>query len=624
MMNIQEVRQKFPQYNDLSDQQLLEGLHAKYYSDMPKDQFFAKFQSEQVTQQQEPQDSFPGASFIEPALTIGSGIVAEPAAGITGLVTSLIPGTAEGSGAGVAEGVRQRLTYAPKTQAGTEGLESLAKFAEPVVSAFSDTEKYMGDFAYEMTGSPTIAAAGKSLPTALLEAIGLSSLKGVKGGTRLLDNQGNPTKALRSSLGKHGLIYENLKPQSKALIPAVAEPDAFRFGSEAQSKAKEVLIEQIKSGGRDDALAGFKVSGNRLAADKVAQEAIRQGFEPGFVQAIKTASPETRNGMKRMLNIMRRIKGNSRYGMEARMTDITGDSFVKRLKFIRDKANQSRIELDRIARNQLNGAELNPQPIVDQLKTSLDDLDITLEYGSNGVPKPLFKESMISKDRTSQRVINDVIDLLAEGKPGQQPDALRFHKLKRQLDILIDFRKKSAGGLTDAGRNVLKDIRHALNESIREVNPNYARVNDVLSESLGAFDDMQKAVGSRIDMFSSSSNKSLGQDIRRIMSNNKTRVELEDAISRIDDVALNLGGKFDDDIKDLAMFARKLEDRFGSVAPTSFKGEIESGVKQAFQQGAKATIVQKAAEKAGKATEGLRGINDFNAFEAMLELLTRP
>ena len=41
-MNIAEIRKKYPQYNDLSDQQLADGMHAKYYSDIPKDQFYEK------------------------------------------------------------------------------------------------------------------------------------------------------------------------------------------------------------------------------------------------------------------------------------------------------------------------------------------------------------------------------------------------------------------------------------------------------------------------------------------------------------------------------------------------------------------------------------------------------
>ena len=38
-MNIAEIRNKYPQYNDLSDEQLAKGLYAKFYSDMPFDDF---------------------------------------------------------------------------------------------------------------------------------------------------------------------------------------------------------------------------------------------------------------------------------------------------------------------------------------------------------------------------------------------------------------------------------------------------------------------------------------------------------------------------------------------------------------------------------------------------------
>ncbi len=38
-MNIAEIRQKYPQYNDLSDEQLAKGLHQKYYANMSFDDF---------------------------------------------------------------------------------------------------------------------------------------------------------------------------------------------------------------------------------------------------------------------------------------------------------------------------------------------------------------------------------------------------------------------------------------------------------------------------------------------------------------------------------------------------------------------------------------------------------
>jgi hypothetical protein len=39
-ITIQEVRQKYPQYADLSDKQLVDALHSKYYADIPKNDFY--------------------------------------------------------------------------------------------------------------------------------------------------------------------------------------------------------------------------------------------------------------------------------------------------------------------------------------------------------------------------------------------------------------------------------------------------------------------------------------------------------------------------------------------------------------------------------------------------------
>ena len=41
-MNIQEIRAKYPQYGDLSDDQLGRALHSKFYADMPYEQFASK------------------------------------------------------------------------------------------------------------------------------------------------------------------------------------------------------------------------------------------------------------------------------------------------------------------------------------------------------------------------------------------------------------------------------------------------------------------------------------------------------------------------------------------------------------------------------------------------------
>ncbi|MEO6077577.1 MAG: hypothetical protein ABIP54_02210 [Candidatus Andersenbacteria bacterium] len=51
MLTLEEVRNKYPQYNNRSDDELLTGLHKKYYSQMPQQEFMAKFKPEADSQE---------------------------------------------------------------------------------------------------------------------------------------------------------------------------------------------------------------------------------------------------------------------------------------------------------------------------------------------------------------------------------------------------------------------------------------------------------------------------------------------------------------------------------------------------------------------------------------------
>ena len=41
-MNIQQIRSQYPQYNDLSDKQLADALHSKFYSDLPIQDYYKR------------------------------------------------------------------------------------------------------------------------------------------------------------------------------------------------------------------------------------------------------------------------------------------------------------------------------------------------------------------------------------------------------------------------------------------------------------------------------------------------------------------------------------------------------------------------------------------------------
>jgi hypothetical protein len=66
MASIAEIRQQYPQYNDMSDEQLADAMHRKFYSDMPRDQFNSKIGISQQQAQQQPSSVGPVEKALEP------------------------------------------------------------------------------------------------------------------------------------------------------------------------------------------------------------------------------------------------------------------------------------------------------------------------------------------------------------------------------------------------------------------------------------------------------------------------------------------------------------------------------------------------------------------------------
>lgn len=129
---------------------------------------------------------------LETAAAIGSSVAGEIGGGIAGLATSLIPGTESGSGAAVAQGVRDALTFQPSGDEANRNLQAVGDFVTPAAEVFSGVEDTLGQGAVDLTQAAgdalgvdvpsevlaTAGAIGKTAPTAFLELIGASTAKG--------------------------------------------------------------------------------------------------------------------------------------------------------------------------------------------------------------------------------------------------------------------------------------------------------------------------------------------------------------------------------------------------------------------------------------------------------------
>jgi hypothetical protein len=112
--------------------------------------------------------------YVEPILTMGSAAFAEPVSGLMGLAA--LPYGSDASARAIAN-TQEALTYQPRTKQGIESLQDLGEFMQPVGDAFIGASEYLGDAAYNATGSPALGAAAYSVPTMALEALGLKGAR---------------------------------------------------------------------------------------------------------------------------------------------------------------------------------------------------------------------------------------------------------------------------------------------------------------------------------------------------------------------------------------------------------------------------------------------------------------
>lgn len=112
---------------------------------------------------------------VEVLATVASSALAEPISGLAGVGATAFGGAE--SGAETVEGVREAMIYQPGTEAGQEFMGDVGSFLAPVGEALGAVETWMGEGTMAITGSPELAALAHTVPTALLEVLGLGLLK---------------------------------------------------------------------------------------------------------------------------------------------------------------------------------------------------------------------------------------------------------------------------------------------------------------------------------------------------------------------------------------------------------------------------------------------------------------
>lgn len=108
---------------------------------------------------------------LETAAAVGSGMLAEPIAGLAGTARAAL-GLGESTPTERIEEVRESLTYQPRTESGQAGLRAVAETVEPIANALQSLQTALGESTFEATESPALAALAETIPAAASELLG--------------------------------------------------------------------------------------------------------------------------------------------------------------------------------------------------------------------------------------------------------------------------------------------------------------------------------------------------------------------------------------------------------------------------------------------------------------------
>lgn len=504
-----------------------------------------------------PQGDFPWSTenvlgaFVEPIIQMGGALGAEAKAGLLDAIPAFIAG--EDARAPV-EQTRQKWAeaFAPKTSGGKIASQALAEtvneYLGPEGLDVIGKGPEMGQQSFERTGSPFLAAAQETLPTFLESVTGVRALTG--GPIRLKYADGMPTPELVKLLAEKGVDYNALTQVAKDSIPEFAPSQTLRSteAGKPDVSAKRIIGKDIKAGGTQEALARYEPStifGS--TKDKLAMDAINLDVREGIVQLIKQADPTTKLNMIRIID-----QHKTKVLDEKSAADpyaVIGNALESRVNYLDRQAGNNVLRLNNIVNKKFKGVGVDATPISQMFIRELDSLGIKYkvnEYGSpmfvnsKGKADLDFSTSKIAEDPASQRMINKATQLVANRAT---PDAASMHLLKQQLDGLIDWNKASTlGAIPPTGANFIKQLRHTANGILRDIDADYARINDDLSmiyDAKGALYD--SLVASARELAQKGEDwGAAGNDLRKLYTNYGAGYKQTNALKGIDEAVSRL------------------------------------------------------------------------------------
>ena len=465
MATLAEFRAQFPQYDEVPDIKLADSLHEKFYSKMPKMDFYKTIglgsaaaipgAENVVTGVKPPEVSMRDRimGVIETPLALGAtlaGGAIAPIVGIAGTLASGKYGTQEGIRAG--QEAMKAVQYQPRTQTAREALGAVGEFLQPVTSALPPTLGAAGTTLNALAPATMMQAGAMARPivtqatapvrNALANVMTREQQPGMVGmgaastAEDLMRQQRLEQFGIRATAGER---EKNLQKQQfesdvqRGALPGVSEDVKAKLGREYGA---------FKVGQKEDILNQFE----RMTNQVVGEEGL--AFDRSNPRALGTLVDKT------MVNLY--TKKFDDYKAKYAKADNAGETleqvpYQNLLDYIGTKSPTRREKLDPILNDVAELLAMNdPQKTGTISIRNLDDI---------------YQVIGTAKDSPSARPLKDLIDQISAGAGGKLYQEARQARTQLAKDFEDVYRVDKLLG-TKAG---YKDRQVALDDVYKHI-----------------------------------------------------------------------------------------------------------------------------------------------------------
>jgi len=469
------------------------------------------------------------------------------------------------------------------------------------------------DKTFEWTGSPLLSATAKSSPEivgAILPIARMSFIQKMK--PNRLD------AVLAEDVHNELVAYKQAKAQptqpANNVQPSVVDPAQTISKKSVQLPPEEQALLNAPRPKFEEPPEMIRGAAG-ASSDPLFKEVLTQGFDSGNMTFARGMSTPDRVKSLNMLDILERRMKDPEYRIDHRPSDVVGDSLKERVLKVKAENTRSGKAID-IEAEKLKDLTVD---VAGDFEKMFDDLsEMGIRIGDDG--KIDFAVANMEGIAPAEKLINTIVKRVSKLNETPYPNAKDIHDLKRYIDKHVTFGKVE--GADRETQQVFKTLRHNLNEKLKNLSDGYKKENITYSDTVEALDNLQTIAGKKLPIIGDHSEKALGQALRGLTSNNKSRIPLLKAVEEIQAVAERYGGVYPDKIRAQLMMVNEIEKRFGSSATTSFRGEIaKAGEDIARMTTGQTTLLGGAISLGKQARTLIQGVSDENAIKALRELL---